>query len=72
MFKKTIIALSLLGVASHGAASTLSVAAGEKVLTPHAATTVASITSNPVVLTTAQASIASGAIAKVTFFESAD
>jgi hypothetical protein len=65
MFNKTILALSLLGVASHGAASTL--ASVEVVLTPQAATTLTSVSSNDVVLTTAQASIASGAIAKFTF-----
>lgn len=67
MFKKTIIALSLLGVASHGAASTLSITGGEKVLTPQAATTVVEVVANPTKLTTAQASIASGAIAKFTY-----
>ena len=67
MFKKSIIALSLLGVASHGAASTITITGGEKVLTPQAATTVVELEANPTVLATAQNSIASGAIAKFTY-----
>jgi len=69
MFRKTLTALSLLGVASHGVASTLTSPAGsaEVVLTPQAAATLTVVGAEDFVLTTAQASIAMGAVANVTF-----
>jgi hypothetical protein len=65
MFRKTLTALTLMGVASQGIASTLTVT--EKVLSPQAATTLTEVAAGTIELATAQASIASGAIAQFTF-----
>lgn len=66
MFKKTLIAVSLLGVASHGAASTLAVT--ETVASSQGVTTSTVLLANDAItLTTAQASIAAGAVLKLTF-----
>jgi len=65
MFRKTLTALTLMGVASQGIASALTVT--EKVLSPQAATTLTEVAAGTIELQTAQASIASGAIAQFTF-----
>jgi hypothetical protein len=66
MFKKTLLAVSLLGVASHGAASTLAVT--ETVTSPQAVTTSTELAAaDAITLTTNQASIAAGAVLKLTF-----
>lgn len=69
MFRKTLTALALMGVASHGVASTLGQVGGqgEVVLTPQAAASLAFVGANDFTLTTAAASIAGGSVLNLTF-----
>jgi len=66
MFRKSLTALALMGVASHGAASTLATA-GEVVVTPEAAKTLTVVGANDFTLTIVAASVATGSVANITF-----
>ena len=67
MFRKSLTALALMGVASHGAASVLTNVVGEVVLTPQATTTLKAVAAPDFALEIEAASIAAGSVANVTF-----
>ena len=67
MFRKSLTALALMGVASHGAASVLATDAGEVVLTPQATTTLTAVQAPIFTLEIEAASIAAGSVANITF-----